>query len=266
MKIRPFFLLLFIIAVTCNSEKKESPAVQEKNRPSIRQNDPPTFSQPWNKTFHLDTTETGEVLSIGAAFSDGREVFIYDLAENAVVALDDNLNVTSTVKLTSIGRKTYVGDDFVVKDSLFIFINGVDRRLELFHRITGKHLRSIPVPADLLAGVRKRSRRIVNRLFLDGDNLLIGNEYHLVPFDVNLEKRTALKTILTAPADTRWALYRKKEPVAVHDSLLKKGSLHAGFRVPETHHPVNGKQFFLLNNRLYSVTSDKDSVRIAEVK
>jgi hypothetical protein len=274
MKTALFFLPLLLITVTCSSEKKEKNALQKTEKTSTKQQLSPFFSQLWNQTFHLRTTETGEILTIGAVFSDDRQVFVYDLAENTVVSLDAGLKVTSTVKLNSIGRKTYAGDDFIVKDSQFIFLNGVDRRLEIFHRTTGKHFRSVPVPSDLLAGVKKRSHRIINRLFLDGNQLLIGNEYHLVPFGITLGKQAATikvethgrASLLSATGNRRWALYRKKEPVVVQNSLLKKGSLHAGSKVPETHHPVNGKRFFTLDGRLYSIVAGKDSVKMAEVK
>ncbi|MBN1309678.1 MAG: hypothetical protein JXA18_17285 [Chitinispirillaceae bacterium] len=253
-----FLFLLLCTVPVCNGEKKRNVGSASPRKL--------LFSQPWMKTFHCRETETGEILSIGAVFGTAENVFVYDLAQGAVVTLDTEGNVVSTVPLSSIGRNSYAGDDFVVKDSLFIFLNGVDRRLEFFNRTTGRHLRAVPLPVDLLSGVRKRSQRIVNRLFLDGDRLMVGNEYRLVAFDPRLGKRIAAAAAVSAAENERYVLYRKHRPVVMRDSLLIFPSTGATCRPPRTHHAITGKRFFTLGERLFSVDAGKDSVRIAEVR
>ena len=258
---KKILILSLVLGVTtsCSSgEKKASVPAQQKK--------PPAFHEPWNTTFHLRETENGEILSIGAVYSDGSNVFVYDLAQGAVVVLDTTLTVTATVPLTSIGRNTYAGDDFIATDSTFIFLNAVDRRLEIFDRFSGKHLRKINLPASLMSGVKKRSHRILNRIFLDGKTVMIGNEHHLVAFDTKLGKRSATGTSVSAGENERVLLYKRDASIVMKDSLLKNRATGLSGPPPGTHFPVTGKRFFAQGTRLYAVEAGKDSVRIAEVK
>jgi hypothetical protein len=245
-------------AINCSSEKNPPP-------PSFKNNQP-IFQQPWNSTFHLRENENGEVLSIGAVYSDEKNTFVYDLAMGTVVILDSTLSPASTVQLATIGRNSYAGDDFVVTDSLFIFLNGVDRRLELFDRFNGRHLRAVPLPPDLMSGAAKRSYRTLNRIFLDGNTLMIGNEHYLTAFDCKLGKRAAAAAAVSAGDNERVLLFKQKGSVILHDSLLKNRT--SGLKVvpPGTHFPIAGKRFFTRGSALYAVEAGKDSIRIAEVK
>ena len=254
-------LILLLLAAPRCDEGGRKPAAGSLARP-----DAPRFCQPWNMTFHLRETETGETLSTGAVFSDSAHVYVYDLARGAVVTLDAAFSVVSTVQLASIGRNTWAGDDFVVIDSLFVFLNGIDRRLELFDRFSGKHLRAIPIPDDLTAGAQKRSHRILSRLFYDNGVLMIGNEYRLAAFDIALGKRRTPEASVVAAENERLALYRKRGAVVMRDSLLIDRTAGTQARIPATHYPVAGKRFFSLGNRLYSLDAGKDSLRITEAQ
>ena len=258
MKMILILSIILCTAVTCSSEKKPSPTVSEKKHP--------IFHEPWNTTFHLRETENGEVLSIGAVFSNDSTVFVYDLAQGAVVELDSTFSVTRTVPLAPIGRNTYTGDDFVATDSTFIFLNGVDRRLEIFDRFTGKHLRKIDLPANLMAGAGKRSYRILNRIFLDGNTVMIGNEHYLVAFDPKLGKRSVTAKTVAAGDDERVLLYESTGSVILRDSLLKNRITGLRAPPPATHYPVTGKRFFTRGTALFAVGAGPDSVKIAEVK
>ncbi len=250
--------LVLCTAVTCSGKKKQSsPAAEKKHL---------EFHEPWNHTFHLRETENGEILSIGAVYSDGMNIFVYDLAQGAIVQLDSTLSVTGTVPLESIGRNTYVGDDFVATDSVFIFLNSVDRRLEFFNRFTGKHTRQISLPTNLMAGAKKRSHRTLNRIFTDGTTLMIGNEHHLVAFDTKPGKRAAAATAVAAGENERVLLYNKSGSVIMHDSLLKNRATGLSSTPPGTHFPVYGKRFFIRGTALFAVEAGQDSIRIAKVK
>ncbi len=253
MKSFSFSLLIMFAAVTCSSEKMDSTAGL------------PFFRQEWNRTFHLRTTETGEVISIGAVFSDGMRIYVYDLAQGSVITLDSTGGVADSVRLESIGRNSYAGDDLVAMDSVFIFLNGVDRRLEFFDRTTGKHLKSVPLPADLMSGAKKRSHRVVNRLFLEGETLLVGNEYRLVPFDPSLGKRIHGKTVLTAAASER-LIYMGNRVIVERSGKLIDRLQGAEYLVPSTHFPVPGKRFFMLGSRIFALDAGKDSLMIAEMR
>jgi len=259
-----FCALLLLLVSACSGEKKAVPeSKQSAPAPAVTKN-PPRFSEPWNRTFHLRETENGEVLTVGAVFSNDSEVYVYDLAAGAVVVLDTNLVVRKTVPLTPIGRNTYAGDDFVVLDTCFVFLNSIDRKLEYFNRTNGDHIRSVPIPNDLLQSAEKRSHRILSRLFVDNGNLLIGNEYLLVKFDTALGKKIAGAAI-AADKETRFLLYAQNASIMQHDTLLSNNETGKKQRMPSTHHAVTGKRFFKRGTRVYSVNAGTDSVSIVAV-
>ena len=250
--------MLLCLITNCSGEKKAAATTTRQKGPVLL--------QPWNSTFHLREKENGEMLSIGAVFSDDVNVYVYDLARGAVVILDSTLSATVTIPLATIGRDTWAGDDFVADDSQFIFLNSVDRRLELFDRLTGKHRSSTALPADLMAGAQKRSHRTLNRLFLDKGTLMIGNEHYLVAFDPKLGKRSSSAAAVTAGEKKRILLYKRAGSVIMHDSLLKNRAASRTITPPSTHFPVSGKRFFTRGTALYAVEAGRDSVRIAEVQ
>jgi hypothetical protein len=263
MKITPYCIVLLLITACSGEQQKKTPPLKlQKNQATQKT----LFAEPWNKTFQLRETENGEILTIGAVCIEEDTVFIYDLAAGAVVLLDSSGGVLKTVKLASIGRNTYRGDDFIVKDSSFIFLNSVDRRLEFFNRTTGKHRRAVPLPADLLSHAKKRSWQTLSRLFLDGNHLMIGNEHFIVAFDPSLGKRLAIAVTASGTEEQRFLLYRKKASLMLRDSLIENRLNDATYRQPVTHHPISGKRFFTKGNRIFSIDAGKDSVRIAEVK
>ena len=249
--------LLAILLCTAISCRSSEPSSQKKV---------PLLQEPWNTTFHLRETENGEMLSIGAVYSDDTTVFVYDLARGTVVLLDSMLQVTATVPLATIGRNTYVGDDFVATDSTFIFLNGIDRCLEIFNRETGAHRKRIPLPASLMSGAKKRSHRILNRIFLDKGTVMVGNDHHLVALDTKPDKRSATGTAVTAGENERILLYKRQASVIMKDSLLKNRVTGLSNPPPGTFFPVTGKRFFARGTTLFAVTAGKDSVRIAKVK
>lgn len=260
MKKFPFFLLVMLLTA-CSAEKKHSAAPVKTQKGTLFH-----FSQPWNSVFHLRETENGEILSIGAIYSVGTTVYVYDLAAGSVVLLDSIGTPVRTIQLATIGRNSYMGDDFVVKDSSFIFLNSIDRKLVFFNASDGHIVKSVAIPADLLADAKKRSWRTLSRLFLDNGTLYIGNENHLVPFDFALGKRHASLTTVAAAERERFVLYNKKAPVVARDSLISRRPGKSTYRYPSTHHPISGKRCCIVGNRLYTIDAGKDSVRIVEVK
>lgn len=263
MKIATCALLLLLVSA-CSAEKSTVAEGKPVPHELTNANKLPRFSEGWNKTFHLRETENGEVLTIGAVFGDGSGVYVYDLAAGAVVVLDSQLVVHETVPLAPVGRSTYVGDDFVVLDTCFIFLNSIDRKLEYFSREHGTHLRSVPIPRDILATAEKRSHRILSRLFVDNGHLLVGNEYLLVIFDPILGKKSA-STAIAAEKETRFVLYSKNGAIVQHDTLLSNTATGKKQHIPATHHSVTGKRFFKRGAMVYSVIAGTDSVAITVV-
>jgi len=223
------------------------------------------FTQAWNRDFQLRGLENGDTLGVEAVYSDGKTVYLYDQADGNLVQLSDKGAVIARTKLESIGRDTYAGDDFIVKDTTAIFINSVDKRIEYFSVKTGKHIMGVNIPSDLLASEPRRMYRIVNRIFPDSAGFLLGNDRRLVPFNEKLGKQEASAKILSAPSDMRFAYKDSRRTMYSQNNLLTDSS-GKQYRQPPTHFPVNGKRIFILGNKPYALSLTPDSIRIVSLQ
>jgi len=257
-----FAVFLLCVFSTCSGGKKESS--ENSDTPPQKEIQPSSYhlSEPWNRSFHRRETEDGEILAIGAVFSNDSTLFVYDLAAGSVVSLDSTLRIKETVSLAPIGRNTYMGDDFVVRDSVFIFLNSIDRKLEYFSRTTGAHVNSVPIPSGLLSYVNKRSQRVLSRLFMKNGQLFVGNEYHLVSFDPVAGKRRAGQALLSAGTGRRYMLPRDTSWITENDSGMITGLPGRILHMTKTYLPVSGKRLFSLHGKLYTISAAKDSVVI----
>jgi hypothetical protein len=226
----------------------------------------PFFFQKWDNDFSLRPLENGDTLSIGAVFSTDREIFIYDLAAGAMVVLDSAGKAVSRVLLEGFGRGTYAGDDFVVFDSVFIFVNSVDKRLEYFNRSTGKRLPAVPLPLDALKGQVKRANRLINRIFVIDNRIFVGNEHVIFNCEKGLKKSMAASDFVMAPASGRFGIVFGKTKWIINGSRLTETQSGKKATLPQSHFTINGKRLFVFNNRLFSVQAGSDGVSIVELK
>lgn len=225
----------------------------------------PFFEQKWGIDFHLRPIETGDTLSIGAVFCDGKSVFLHDRAAGTMIVLDARGRKSAAIPLAGIGRDTYCGDDFIVRDSAFIFVNSVDKRFEYFSYGTGKHTDSRPLPLEALKAQPKRSWRIIDRIELAGDTVLVGNAHVLVALEPGLKKVSGAGRTLTAPAATRFALVRRHGPLLLHgDSLAQPGSPRKT-ALPGTHFPIPGKRLFVLGGAPHAVIAGTAGISIRRI-
>jgi hypothetical protein len=226
----------------------------------------PFFFQKWENEFHLRPLENGDTLSIGAVFSTDREIFIYDLAAGVMVIMDSAGKAVSRVLLEGFGRGTYMGDDFVVMDSVFIFVNSVDKRLEYFNRSTGKRLPAVPLPMDALKGQAKRSWRMINRIFFIDNRVFIGNEHVVFDCGKGLKKAAPAADFVSATNSGRFALVTGNTKWILAGNRLSETQSGKKAILPKSHFIISGKRLFVLNNRLFSIQSGTDGVSIVELK
>jgi hypothetical protein len=224
------------------------------------------FDQKWNKDFHIRAMESGDTLAIGAVFCDGSRVFINDQATGTMVVLDRQGRKNAVITLQGIGRGSWCGDDFIVHDSVIMFINTVDKRLEHFSMNSGRHLLSQPLPLDALAKEKKRSRRIIDRIEINNGTVYIGNAHLLVPLEKGMQSLHPTSTPLTAPEGKRFALFGADRRIMETNGALTEEPGGKRLTLPATHYAVSGKRLFFLNNRLFAITAEKQGVRILEVK
>jgi len=224
----------------------------------------PFFFQKWNNDFHLRPTETGDTLSIGSVCATDSALFVNDQAARAMVVINGKGKVVSRIPLEGIGRGTYSGDDFIMRDDMFVFVNTVDKNLEYFDRATGKHLRSTPLPVTVLAAQPKRSDRLMDRIFLADNGILIGNGNLLFDLEAGLTKTASEIKLLKAPAGSRYALVTGKNLFMARGTVLADSTTRIKIAIPASHYTIAGKRFCVLNNRLFSVIASKEGCRIID--
>lgn len=230
----------------------------EKNKSSL-------INCPWGKLFNIKPTESGDSVSVGAVFSNDTDFFIYSLADGKVVEFDSTGTIIKTVKLQSVGRGTYTGDDFVVKGTEFIFLNSIDKRLEFFDISNGTHTRSVQVSQNILANEPTRSRKLINRIFLQNGTILIGNEHIAVPLDITLGKQLSTSKVLRVNDNER-LLCAGSGKVITSEGNKIKGLSCIKCNKPDTHYPVYGKRFILIGERLFSLVLTTEGVQLIRVQ
>jgi len=230
----------------------------EKNKTSL-------ISCPWGKLFNIKPTESGDSVSVGAIFSNDNLFYIYDMADGKVVKFDSSGTLIQSVKLQSVGRGSYTGDDFVVKGKEFVFLNSIDRRLEFFDIANGKHTRSVAISQSILANETTRSRRLINRIFLQNGTVLIGNEHIAVPLDISLGKQISTCSVLKV-TDKERLLFAGSGKVITSEGNRIKGLNCTKCNKPDTYYPVYGKRFILIGGKLFSLVLTAQGVQLIRVQ
>jgi len=228
------------------------------------QTDQVLHEEQWGGRFNLHMTENGEILAVSSIVFHNDKLYLYDMAERRIVILDSAGSFIKETALSSIGRYTYVGDDFVVLNNNAIFLNTVDKKLEIFELNSGKHKLSVSYPHDYYASESKRSHRIINRIYLDGEDIVLATGYKLFYFDYKSEKVIQKKKSISAESGGRFLFYDGTTTVVLsHERIV----INNNKSVPavKSRYPISGKQFFLKNSRLFALSLDSFGFRIIEV-
>jgi hypothetical protein len=150
---------------------------------------------PFGTYFQPKITETGEVLTIAAFTTDSSYFYLYDMADRSIAVVDSTGVFLKKLFLQGIGRKTYIGDDFIVRKGEAIFLNAVDFRIEYFDMETGVLKKSLPYPHEIPSDNPKRRYRMITRIFLDESKIYLGNIHSVFLFDEKtvLQKKSTMK-------------------------------------------------------------------------
>jgi hypothetical protein len=224
----------------------------------------PFIHSRWSETFHLRRSDNGDTISIEGVFAAAETLYVYDMAGGAIVAFDTTGKIVARTPLASFGRGTYAGDDFVVRKGEALFLNTVDKRIEIYDLRTGGRVRSVPYPLDLFAFEPRRIRRVITRIFLDRGRIVLGNAWHYVVFDIELGKKAAGAEVESVGAGRRLEALHEGERIVVSAGKLHVGGLAGGDTV-RTHFPVPGKRYVVFNGRLYSLVLSARGMAIVEV-
>ncbi len=231
---------------------------------SHAQNTNTAFKELWGNHFQLRKTDNGEILSISSVFYHNNSIYLYDMAERKIVSLDSDFSFIKETKLATVGRNTYVGDDFVILKNEIIFLNIVDKLLEIFNLESGSHKRSIKYPHNYFADEPKRRQRIINKIFLDNDNIILGNSYKLFYFDLIKEEVIKEKRPLFVKNNHKFLFYNGKETVSktknnIHFNNRKYKTINNSFL-------ISGKQYFIIKDSIYAFTLDNTRICIVKVE
>jgi hypothetical protein len=225
----------------------------------------PLINQPWGGLFTLRQSDNGDTFSVAAVCSDQSNIYLYDLANGKVLRFDTTGALAQTVTLEAIGRGAYAGDDFVALGNEFVFLNTVDKRLEVFDAATGAHLRALNFPTDVLAEEKKRSWRIITRIFVDNGTVYIGNEHVAIPLESSLAKKSALTKALRMSGTRRIALVGAGIRLTTDGSRIT-GTSRSSYRIPKTNYPIPGKRFISINNQIGALVLSKQGVMVVVIK
>jgi hypothetical protein len=219
----------------------------------------------WGAEFQLKSTENGDTICIAAVNADSTGIYLYDLAQGRLVVIDSAGTIAARIKLQSTGRSTYAGDDFIVRTGQALFLNAVDRRIEVFALSDGSHVKSIPYPQDALKSEPKRICRIINRIFLDGDRILLGNERRLFVLDEWLGKIAVSAAIRKTATGQKFLLVNSARTTVITGSRISANGIARGKEIT-TRYPMWGKRYCEFKGRLLCVSLDASGVKISEIR
>lgn len=218
--------------------------------------------EPWDTHFSLGRTPEGEILTVAACVADSTRIYLYDMADRSIAFFDTAGKFINKINLESTGRATYVGDDFVVRKDIAIFINTVDKRLEYYNLSDGSREKSVQYPYDYFKDeFPERNRRIINRIFLDQDNILLGNSHALFNFnEPGMAKRSRSQKIMRSPPNKQILFYDSRKPVIKESGSVQwKGKK---FRMRQSHFPLLGKSIAISGEKLITCTINNNGVQI----
>ncbi|MBN1980365.1 MAG: hypothetical protein JW795_02455 [Chitinivibrionales bacterium] len=222
------------------------------------------FSEPWNKHFSLGRSETGETMAVSALFYHDSLLFLYDLAQRRLGLIDTNGRFVRCIELATIGRNTYVGDDFIIRNSEAIFLNSVDKKLELFSMENGSHTASIPYPADALKSEPKRSRRLISKIYPLKDGIGLASDYALFPYSLISRQITpSSNEMVRSPHESKIIFFDGTNMLLLNrNNRVSINAITLHNSLPVSSVPITGKRFGLSANALYilSVTTTQLSL------
>ncbi len=217
---------------------------------------------PFNTHFQLKQTETGEPLTIAAFATDSLHFYLYDMSDRSIAVLDSSGEFIKKITLQSIGRQTYTGDDFIVRNGEAIFLNAVDYKLEYFNLENGSLKKSLHYPHEI-PGESKRRLRMIARIFLDNGRIYLGNNHAVFPFEENQVLKKTVLQVKRISSEKSILLYTAANPVMIKSGKIewakKKAIIH------NTGYPMLGKNTGFLNNSLCVCSVDNSGITISRI-
>lgn len=207
--------------------------------------------QTFGNQFQYKRSETGELITITAVTADSQNIYLYDMADRSIALFDTAGTFVRKVKLQSIGRGEYVGDDFIVRNNEAVFLNTVDLRLEFFDLQKGLARKSIVYPKEIPMERNQRRYKMINRIFVDNSKLWIGNNHAVFVIDESsvLQKVTT-KQVKKYINGSRLAIYSSKDPILYRSGKIEWHNKTA--QLAPVRHTLSGKSLVVFRDKIYN--------------
>lgn len=212
--------------------------------------------------FQLKQTETGEPLTVAAFATDSSHFYLYDMSDRSIAVLDSSGEFMRKIYLQNIGRRTYTGDDFIVRNGEAIFLNAVDYKLEHFDLESGFLKKSFPYPREI-PGESKRRYRMITRIFLDNDRIYLGNNHAVFPFEENPVLKKATLQVKRFSSAKSILLYTTANPVMIKSGKIEWAKKKA--IIQNAGYPMPGKNAGFVNNSLCVCSVDNSGITISRI-
>ena len=215
--------------------------------------------------FTIKKTDSGERLTVTAFATDSSCFYLYDMADRSIAQFDSSGTFITKYALQSIGRDTYVGDDFVIRGEEAIFLNTVDKRLEFFILKSGSLKKSIRFPRYIPGLAKQRRYRIISRIFLDSNTIFIGNNHSVFPIDENYARqKTTLSQVRNFPAKIILLLYKNQNSVFLKNRQIEWNQKTVQFK--QEGYAMLGKQVGIVNDKLYLCKVDSTGITVTSAE
>ena len=222
-------------------------------------------NEKFGDNFTIKKTSSGETLTVSAFATDSSCFYLYDMADRSIAQFDSSGTFITKYPLQSIGRDTYVGDDFVIRGEQAIFLNTVDNRLEFFILKDGFLKKSLMYPRYIPGLAKQRRYRIISRIFLDSATIFIGNNHSVIPINENSGLlKTTRSQVRNFPVKSMLLLYKNKNSVLLKNQHIEWNQKTIKFK--QEGYPMLGKQVGILNNKLYLCNVDAAGISITSAE
>lgn len=207
--------------------------------------------QTFGHQFQYKRSETGELITITAITADSENIYIYDMADRSIALFDTTGTFIRKIKLQSIGRGEYVGDDFVVRNNEAVFLNTVDSRLEFFDLEKGLLRKSIVYPKEIPMERNQRRYKMINRIFIDNSKLWIGNRHGVFVINESLVlQKVTTKQVKRFINGSQLAIYKSEDPI-----LCRSGKIewhNKTVQLAPVGHTLPGKSLIIFKDKIYN--------------
>gem|GEM_PF-2475361 len=221
-------------------------------------------SIPFGTNFKPVKTVEGDILSVTAIAADSSFLYLYDMADRTLAILDSNGTFIKKTPLQTIGRKTYIGDDFIVTKKNAVFLNTVDFMLEVFDLESGVLKKRIAYPPEIPGDISLKRLKKITRIFIDNNVIYLGNIHSIFPFNpVTALSKNQQINVIQFSASKPLLLYNSTMPLFSQTGTILYAQKSTHF--PGSDIAMSGKRTCVTRNAIVICTVDTSGIILSRV-